>query len=116
MEDIFLFCLRLRSEENLARCPATAKLLEKFRERRRHFSILSGKARASFSTDTFLHEVWNDTDDIRVVLFMDILRPLPWPVALLNGLIIRIIAASPFIRDAKKNHDEWEKKMAKIWQ
>ena len=52
--------------------------------------------------DTFPHEVWNDTDSIRVVLFMDILRPLPAPVALLNNLIIKIIAASPFIRDAKR--------------
>jgi beta-hydroxylase len=46
---------------------------------------------------------------------MDVLRPLPWPVAMLNDLIIKIIAASPFIRDAKRNHDEWEKRMAKLW-
>jgi len=68
-----------------------------------------------FFDDTFPHEVWNDTDSIRVVLFMDIIRPLPAPVALLNNLIIKIIAASPFIQDAKKNHDEWEKRMAALW-
>ena len=27
--------------------------------------------------DTFNHEVWNDTDETRVVLFVDVLRPLP---------------------------------------
>ena len=73
------------------------------------------EGKSLFFDDTFPHEVWNDTDSIRVVLFMDVLRPLPWPVALLNDLIIKIIAASPFIRDAKKNHDEWEKRMAKLW-
>jgi hypothetical protein len=34
---------------------------------------------------------------------------------LLNNLIIKIIAASPFIRDAKRNHDEWEKRMSALW-
>ncbi len=29
--------------------------------------------------DTFNHEVWNDTDETRVVLFVDVLRPLPEP-------------------------------------
>ena len=27
--------------------------------------------------DTFNHEVWNDTDETRVVLFVDVMRPLP---------------------------------------
>src|SRR5438445_9608768 len=52
------------------------------------------EGKSLFFDDTFPHEVWNDTDSMRVVLFMDILRPLPAPVALLNDLIIRIIAAS----------------------
>lgn len=74
------------------------------------------EGKSLFSDDTFPHEVWNDTDSIRVVIFMDILRPLPGPVALLNNLIIKIIAASPLIREAKRNHDEWEKRMAQLWR
>ena len=154
----FFFAYGLRSEENLARCPATARLLERVPgAKTAFFSILSGgvhipehcgpykgviryhlglivpeekeacrirvggttahweEGKSLFFDDTFPHEVWNDTDAIRVVLFMDVLRPLPFPVAMLNRFIIKIIAASPFIRDAKKNHDEWEKKMASIW-
>jgi aspartyl/asparaginyl beta-hydroxylase (cupin superfamily) len=65
--------------------------------------------------DTFPHEVWNDTDGMRVVLFMDVLRPLPFFVGLLNRLVIKAIAASPFIRDAKKNHEAWERRMSQIW-
>ena len=65
--------------------------------------------------DTFPHEVWNDTDGLRVVLFMDVLRPLPYLVGLLNRMIIKAIAASPFIRDAKRNHEAWERRMSQLW-
>ena len=65
--------------------------------------------------DTFEHEVWNETDGTRVILFMDVLRPLPYLVGLLNRTIIKAIAASPFIRDAKRNHDAWEQRMAQLW-
>lgn len=65
--------------------------------------------------DTYEHEVWNDTEGVRVVLFMDVLRPLPFPVSLLNWIIIKAIAASPFIRDAKKNHEAWERRMTQLW-
>jgi ornithine lipid ester-linked acyl 2-hydroxylase len=154
----FFFAYGLRSEENLRRCPGTARLLANIPgAKTAFFSILSGhmhipehtgpykgviryhlglivpkekeacrirvgdriahweEGKSLFFDDTFPHEVWNDTDFIRVVLFMDIVRPLPWPVGLLNSLIIRIIAASPFIQDAKKNHDEWERRMAQLW-
>lgn len=65
--------------------------------------------------DTFRHEAWNESDETRVVLFMDVVRPLPFPVSLLNSLVIKSIAASPFIRDAKKNHEEWERRMSQLW-
>ena len=35
--------------------------------------------------DTFNHEVWNDTDETRVVLFVDVLRPLPFPESRSTG-------------------------------
>ena len=44
--------------------------------------------------DTHKHEVWNDTDGIRVVLLFDVFRPLPGWLTLVNkfaaqcGLII----------------------------
>jgi beta-hydroxylase len=73
------------------------------------------EGKSMFFDDTFEHEVWNDTDGLRVVLFMDVLRPLPYLVGLLNRTIIKAIAASPFIRDAKKNHDAWERRMSQLW-
>jgi aspartyl/asparaginyl beta-hydroxylase (cupin superfamily) len=60
--------------------------------------------------DTFDHEVWNDTDETRVVLFVDVLRPLPFPESLINKLIVKAIGFSPFVLDAKRNQRAWEER------
>jgi aspartyl/asparaginyl beta-hydroxylase (cupin superfamily) len=62
--------------------------------------------------DTYEHEVWNDTDGERVVLFLDVVRPLRFPMNLLNRFVITAIARSPFIADAKRRHLAWEKSFA----
>ena len=60
--------------------------------------------------DTFNHEVWNDTDETRVVLFVDVLRPLPAPDSAINRLIVKAIGYSPFVLDAKRNQEAWERR------
>ena len=60
--------------------------------------------------DTFPHAAWNDTDDIRVVLFLDIVRPLRFPWSAINHAIIQLVAWSPFVQAGKKRLDAWEKK------
>jgi ornithine lipid ester-linked acyl 2-hydroxylase len=60
--------------------------------------------------DTFNHEVWNDTDETRVVLFVDVLRPLPFPESFVNRAIIKAIGYSPFVLDAKRNQETWERR------
>jgi beta-hydroxylase len=52
--------------------------------------------------DTHLHMAWNYTNQIRVVLFMDIIRPLPFPLNILNKLIIRVIQSSSYTRNVVK--------------
>jgi len=64
--------------------------------------------------DTYQHEVWNDTDGERVVLFMDVKRPLPAPLAALNDIIIRVVARSPYIQDAKENFEQWERRLDRV--
>ena len=59
--------------------------------------------------DTYDHEVWNDTDELRAVSFVDVIRPLPVPESLVNRAILRAIAWSPFILDAKRNQEAWER-------
>lgn len=59
--------------------------------------------------DTFPHEVWNDTNDYRVVLFLDIERPLRFPLSWVNKAINYLVGLSPIVQVAKGNHESWEK-------
>ena len=61
--------------------------------------------------DTYKHRVENNTRGIRVVLFLDILRPLRFPGSLLNRIVIQLIRLSPYIQDARRNQRAWEKRL-----
>ena len=61
--------------------------------------------------DTWNHEVWNDTDGYRVVLFIDFERPLKLPWSWLNHFIMHLAPLAPFLREAKGKQSAWEKKM-----
>ena len=62
-----------------------------------------------FFDDTYEHEAHNPTDEIRVVLFLDVLRPLPWPYAMLNRLILSAALLFPYIWIPYFRHKKWEK-------
>jgi beta-hydroxylase len=47
--------------------------------------------------DRYPHEAWNDSSEYRVVLFVDFLRPLPLPLALLNRFVVWAVSLTPFI-------------------
>jgi beta-hydroxylase len=64
--------------------------------------------------DTYEHEVWNDTDESRVVLFLDVVRPLRFPMNVVNAIVLKAIALSPFVADAKRRHREWEETFAAL--
>lgn len=65
--------------------------------------------------DTFPHQAWNQTDDIRVVLFVDFVRPMRFPAALLNRSIFQLIAWSPYIQGAKGNFEKWDQRLEDIF-
>lgn len=48
--------------------------------------------------DSFPHSAVNESDGIRVVLFLDFPRPLPAPVALINRGVIWLLGMSEFAR------------------
>lgn len=58
--------------------------------------------------DTHEHEVWNDTDETRVVLLIHVRRPLRFPGSLVGSFIFNAIRRSPFVQDGRKNLAEWE--------
>ena len=66
--------------------------------------------------DTLEHEVWNDADNIRVVLFVDIARPLPFPLALLNEGMMWLIARSSLVRPGLEKFEEWDRRFARVWR
>lgn len=141
----------LKSRRNLARCPATRRLLRAIPGlRTAFFSILEpGKrlpphrgpyngvlrlhlglivpepaercwirvaaerrcwrpGQVLLFDDSLEHEVHNDTDGVRVVLFVDFLRPCRWPVNWLNRLVVFLARLSPLVRDAARHQREWE--------
>jgi aspartyl/asparaginyl beta-hydroxylase (cupin superfamily) len=49
--------------------------------------------------DTYMHEAWNYTDKIRVILFIDVERKLMFPFNKLNKLFLFIISKSPFVNE-----------------
>lgn len=68
------------------------------------------EGRSLLFDDGYEHFAWNDTDGFRVVLFVDVIRPLHRPAADLNRALIKAIALSPFVRDGKRRHEAWEKR------
>ena len=65
--------------------------------------------------DSYEHEAWNDTDGERVVLFMDVVRPLKSPVRQVNDLHHQgHLQVAFYVGDAKRRHLDWEKKFEEL--
>lgn len=62
--------------------------------------------------DTYDHEVWNDTEGQRVVLFLDIVRPLTGAARHLNTALLWLIAHSPLIAHARRRQERWTAQVA----
>ena len=57
--------------------------------------------------DTYNHEVVNTTDSIRVVLFVDLLRPLRPPFDQLNERLTNLMLNSPQVKSAIDTISKW---------
>jgi aspartyl/asparaginyl beta-hydroxylase (cupin superfamily) len=62
--------------------------------------------------DTYPHEVWNDTNERRVILLIQFRRPMRLVGRLLTKLLISAVRHSPYIQDARLNVDHWERAFA----
>lgn len=71
------------------------------------------EGKALIFDDTFNHEVWNDTDGYRVVLFVDFARPLKQPWHWMNEKFLTIAAFAPFLLEAGKKQAAWQKNFYK---
>lgn len=59
--------------------------------------------------DSYEHEVHNETDELRVVLFLDFDRPMDRFGSLVNGLIVRLLKSSNYVKQPLKNLENWNK-------
>jgi len=57
--------------------------------------------------DMYEHEVWNDTDERRVVLLLHIRRPERFPGNLVRDAFIAAARRSPFVQDVRRNIEDW---------
>src|SRR5437763_287793 len=53
---------------------------------------------------------WTVIRDEVVGLLVDVLRPLPEPESAINRAIVKAISYSPFVLDAKRNQQAWERR------
>ena len=58
--------------------------------------------------DTYEHEVWNNTDDERVILIFDFDRPMKWQGRALLHFLIRVMKFTAFYLEPKKNLTDFE--------
>ena len=63
--------------------------------------------------DAYEHEVRNDTDEFRAVLFIDIDRPMDKIGTLVNRIIVRLIQASSYVKQPLKNVAAWNREHKK---
>jgi aspartyl/asparaginyl beta-hydroxylase (cupin superfamily) len=67
------------------------------------------EGRAVIFDDLYPHQVHNDTDGVRVVLFVDFERPCRAPMRWLNRLVLAVAPFTAEVRRSKANHEMWEK-------
>lgn len=63
--------------------------------------------------DTYEHEVWNETDQERVVLLFDFNRPMKLGGRVLNSLLLTALKMTAFYKDPKKNLEASEARLAR---
>ena len=50
--------------------------------------------------DTHPHEVWNDSASYRAILFADFIRPLPFPISILNRMMIWAFSRKRYVTES----------------
>lgn len=61
--------------------------------------------------DYYRHEVWNDTDEERVVLIFDFERPMRPLGRLINAVLMWGIKRTAYFKDAARNQKNWDERL-----
>jgi beta-hydroxylase len=57
--------------------------------------------------DTYPHEVWNATDERRVLLLIQFRRPLAPVGRVIGEIFLFLIRRSPYVKEARRNVARW---------
>jgi beta-hydroxylase len=68
------------------------------------------EGKALIFDDAYNHEAWNRTPHLRVVLFVDFVKPLRFPAKFVNWLLMNLAVFTPFIREGQDNQRKWEQR------
>jgi beta-hydroxylase len=68
------------------------------------------EGRSILFDDTVKHAVWNASPDERVVLLLDVERPMRWPGRLLGRLFVAALRRHGYVRQGLRNHRRWEQR------
>jgi len=74
---------------------------------RHHWAV----GRAFLFDDTFRHSVCNDSSEPRVVLLLDVERPMTARGRLLLRASIRLLEATHYVKDGVRNQRRWEEEV-----
>jgi aspartyl/asparaginyl beta-hydroxylase (cupin superfamily) len=72
-------------------------------------SVRWREGRTAVFDDTFYHEVWNDTQETRIILLVQFRRPVGWLGRIVGGLFLAAVRRSRFVQDARRNLGSWER-------
>jgi beta-hydroxylase len=61
--------------------------------------------------DTYDHEVRNETDGERAILFLDVKRPMHQPMAAINDTILGLLRYTPVVQNARENQKQWSERL-----
>jgi beta-hydroxylase len=64
--------------------------------------------------DTYNHEVWNETDEERAILFLDVKRPMYQPLDSLNDLLLGLLRYTPAVQNAYENQKQWTERLERL--
>lgn len=76
-------------------------------------TIVWREGRAAVFDDTYPHEVWNETNQTRVVLLIQFRRPMRQPGRMVADALVTFVRRSSFVQRARRNLDYWETAFAK---
>jgi beta-hydroxylase len=64
--------------------------------------------------DTYRHEVWNDTEETRIILLVQTKRPARFPGNLISGLFLWAVKRTPFVQEARANIAKWDDGLGRL--